>query len=504
MSEKTIVIVGAGISGLAAGCYGRMNRYRTLILEQLPSPGGLCTAWTRNGYKIDGCIHWLTSSAPGDALYTVWEELGAVQGRTMYDHDVFWRMVGIDGRSFSLYADPDRLERHMKELSPADAEPIEELCRWIRGFAGFGMPIGKPRELMKLSDVLALLVRMRRHLKTLGVVSATTMGQFAERFQDPLLAAGMRQAVGGPRTPLMGLVMTLSSMSQRAAGFPAGGSLEFARAIERRYTALGGEIRYNVRVSRILERDSKAVGVRLADGSEVAGDYVVSATDLRGTLEGLLDGSRCDETHRVLLENGQLYDSCVQVSFGVRRVLHELDECLAEAFQLECPLRLGGADVEWMSVKSYGFDPSLSPAGSSVVTTTLPGEWSFWSELRKDRDAYAAEKARIAAACAAAIDSRYPGFKAAIEVTDVATPVTYARYTGNWKGRFMTWQLTRDFERKHGYVRKTVPGLDNFYIASMWTVPPGGLPSAALAGRQVVQLLCAKDHKRFVASRAAA
>ena len=305
MSEKTVAIIGAGVAGLSAGCYGRMNGYQTKIFESHNLPGGLCTAWTRKGYTFDGCIHWLTGSAPGDSIYALWQELGAVQGKTMYDHDVFWRTVGLDGRVFSIYADPDRLEAHMKALSPADAEPIEQLSRWIRKFIPFSMPAGKPRELMSKWDMLKLAFGMRRHLNALKTLSATTMGQFAQRFRDPLLAAGLSQAIGSD-TPLIGLIMTLVPMAKRAAGFPAGGSLEYARSIEQRYTSLGGEIHYGTRVARILEQDGKAVGVELADGTRIDADYVVSAADLRATLHSLLDGTRQDETHRLQLETGKL------------------------------------------------------------------------------------------------------------------------------------------------------------------------------------------------------
>jgi len=33
MEEKSIIIIGAGIAGLSAGCYGQMNGYRTQIFE---------------------------------------------------------------------------------------------------------------------------------------------------------------------------------------------------------------------------------------------------------------------------------------------------------------------------------------------------------------------------------------------------------------------------------------------------------------------------------------
>ena len=61
---KSISIIGAGIAGLAAGCYGQMNGYDTQIFEMHNQPGGVCTAWKREDYTIDACIHWLVGSNP--------------------------------------------------------------------------------------------------------------------------------------------------------------------------------------------------------------------------------------------------------------------------------------------------------------------------------------------------------------------------------------------------------------------------------------------------------
>ena len=52
----SVAIIGAGIAGLCTGCYAQMNGYRAHIYEMHTKPGGLCTAWTRNGYTIDACI----------------------------------------------------------------------------------------------------------------------------------------------------------------------------------------------------------------------------------------------------------------------------------------------------------------------------------------------------------------------------------------------------------------------------------------------------------------
>ena len=55
--ESTLLIIGGGIAGLSAGCYGRMNGYRTRIFEMHSLTGGLCTAWSRRGFLVDGCLH---------------------------------------------------------------------------------------------------------------------------------------------------------------------------------------------------------------------------------------------------------------------------------------------------------------------------------------------------------------------------------------------------------------------------------------------------------------
>ena len=69
MEGKSIIIIGAGIAGLSAGCYGQMNNYQTRIFEMHNLPGGLCTSWKRQGYTIDGCLHWLVLNR--DQAFTV-------------------------------------------------------------------------------------------------------------------------------------------------------------------------------------------------------------------------------------------------------------------------------------------------------------------------------------------------------------------------------------------------------------------------------------------------
>ncbi len=142
MEEKSIIIIGAGLAGLSAGCYAQMNGYRTQIFEMHTTPGGLCTSWKRKGYTFDGCIHWLMGSRSG-VFHRFYEELGAVQDRRMVDHEEWLRVEGPEGKTWIVYADLDRLEQHMVELSPADAGVIKEFCNAARLFTRFETPVQK-------------------------------------------------------------------------------------------------------------------------------------------------------------------------------------------------------------------------------------------------------------------------------------------------------------------------------------------------------------------------
>jgi phytoene dehydrogenase-like protein len=49
-------------------------------------------------------------------------------------------------------------------------------------------------------------------------------------------------------------------------------------------------------------------------------------------------------------------------------------------------------------------------------------------------------------------------------------------------------------------MKKTLPGLDRFYMAGQWVEPGGGIPSAAFSARNVIQIICKRDRKQFETS----
>jgi phytoene dehydrogenase-like protein len=496
VTEKKIVVVGAGMAGLSAGCYARMNGYRTTILEMHDRAGGLLTAWRRNGYTIDGCIHWLVGSGPGAGFHRVWQELGVVQGREFVHAERFLRLEWPDGRCFDLLTDPDRLERHIAELAPEDAAAGRDLADCVRAGLRADLPLGKPAELQTFFDRLKFAVTMGPRFAALGRWFRYSTAEYARRFKSDLVRAGITSAWHDD-FPLLFIALTLGWIHKGAAGYPIGGSLGLARAVEQRYIGLGGELRLRSRVSGIMVEHDRAVGVRLADGSEVRADCVIWAADSHTALFDLLDPRYLHADARWPFEHLKPFPALVFVGLGVNRTFPDvpaLTSCLQ--IRLPEPVEIGGEPQAEFGIRIFNQDPTLAPAGRTVLTVMLPSSERWWREIAADRNRYQAEKARIAGLVVAVLEKRFPGIAGQVEMRDVATPLTFIRYTGNWQGSFEGWLVTpQTWQRR---IARRLPGLDSFYLCGHWVEPGGGLPPAAQSGRDVVRLICHRDRRRFV------
>jgi phytoene dehydrogenase-like protein len=493
MEEKSIIIIGAGLAGLSAGCYAQMNGYKTQIFELHNTPGGLCTSWKRKGYTIDGCIHWLVGSRTG-GFHRFYQELGAVQDRRMVDQEEFIRIEGSGGKALIAYTDIDRLEQHMKELSPTDAKVIEEFCNAVRLFARYEMPIEKPMELMGLLDKLKML-KMMRMIRALLKYSKISIQDYALRFSDPFLREAFPLILGDvPDLSMCAVLFNFAELHKQNAGWPTGGSLEFAKAIERRYLDLGGEVHYKSRVEKILVKGDKAVGVCLEDGTENSADMVISAADGRTTIFDMLEGKYVNDKIRSYYDEWSICEGYIQISLGVARDFSS--EPHAVIIPFEEPINIGDETHSLTYLQHYCYDPGMAPSGKSVVTVSFLGpNYDYWKKLYEDRQRYTAEKKCLADAVIDQLEKRFPGIKGEIEVVDVTTPVTYERYTGNWQGSWMGWAVTPKTMGKS--MSRTLPGLGSFYMAGQWVFMGSGVPGAVMSGRHLMQIICKQDKRPF-------
>jgi len=497
-SDNSIIIIGAGFAGLAAGIYARMNGYNTRIFEMHDLPGGLCTSWKRKGFTIDCCIHWLVGSSPKSKIHDFWEEVGIAQGRKFINMDEYMRIEGPDGRTLIFYTDVNRLETHLLEFSPLDAESIREFITGIRMCLAFDQPSKHAPLPERLLKQVRLIFSFIRNGKKMQQWMKITCKDFADRFKDPLLRKAFEE-MWIPEFSMFFMLFTFAYLHNKNAGYPVGGSMPMSKALEERYKALGGTIHFDKRVEKILTDGNNAVGIRLEDGSEYHSTRVISAADGYSTIFKMLGGKYADEKIRSIYDKWLLFPPLIFVGLGVNRTFEDVPLSVSGfSYALKEPVEIGDAIRDRLYVHIYNHDPSMSPEGKTCLTLMLITDYEYWKKLAQDKSAYLRKKEEIAHKLIELLDQRFPGISSQVEMIDVATPMTFERHTGNWKGSFEGWLITP--ENANVIMKpmsQSLPGLRNFYMCGQWVEPGGGLPTGIMSGRRLIKNLCKQDRRKF-------
>ncbi|MGE5348271.1 MAG: phytoene desaturase family protein, partial [Actinomycetota bacterium] len=279
-------------------------------------------------------------------------------------------------------------------------------------------------------------------------------------------------------------------------------SMPMSVALEKRFRELGGVIHYNKRVARILTADGRATGIRLVDGTEVRSARVISAADGHATLYDMLDGKFLDDKTREQYDTWPVFHSLLFVSLGVNRKFDDIPMSVSGlSFPLKEPVMIADKLRDRLPVHIYNQDPTLAPEGKTSVTIMLESDYFYWRKLAEDRSIYIQKKDEIAGLIIRLLEQRFPGISDQVEVTDVATPLSFERFTGNWKGSFEGWLITP----KNAYtmmkpMSQTIPGLKNFYMCGQWVEPGGGLPTSIMSARRLMKQICKEDDRRFTSA----
>ena len=177
------------------------------------------------------------------------------------------------------------------------------------------------------------------------------MQDFGQRFKNPFLREAFPLILDLPDSPMFALIGLLALLDSKGAGYPIGGSLEFALSIEQRYRDLGGEVYYKSPVTRILVENNRAVGVRLADGSEHRSDIVISAADGRTTIFDMLEGKYVNDKIRGYYEQLTIQPPLIFIALGVARSFEGQPRQVM--FPLEKPVNMAGEQWERLNLFTY-------------------------------------------------------------------------------------------------------------------------------------------------------
>lgn len=483
------IVIGAGISGLTTSVYLQRSGISTLVLEKAAGPGGVSTSWKRKGYTLEGGIHWLIGAKTDIPLHRIWKETGALkENNPVFFKDPIYTLIDEAGQ-MPLHRDLHGLETTCLR----DRIALWSLRFHLACFRGFHQPI---------TDIPGLKTTHPRPFSlweyipmgAAALLSPFLMmqsaGGYAKRFKNRRIRT-LLAAVVDPGINALSLIYTLSTFNMGDSGYPRGGSLQMARNMAETFVGMGGDIRYRTPVEEVFRKDGQWA-VRTS-GEELLADAVVISMDARSAIDTLFTPPLEDRWAK-RMRRGLRTTQCMFMGVGVKADLSAWPRSMQ--IVLPRPLEVAGFIYKTLIVNNYASEKDYAPEGCSVLTCLLHGHsYAYWKSARENGQ-YEALKQEAITLFLDALALVIPEIRDTVEVTDMATPLTYERYCGTFEGSYMSDWLP--FRRLYHAPYRYKKGL---YFTGQRTAYSGGLPPAAQSGRLAAQHVCRDFGLEFVQDR---
>lgn len=405
------IIIGAGMSGLAAGIRLAYYDRRVLLLERHTTIGGLNSFYRIGDRNYDVGLHAITNFTPKGAKSGPLSRL-LRQLRISWDEFALAPQVGskvaFPSASLAFNNDLELLCSEVARQFPAEKDRLRQFITQVLDYDDLELALAAESARKILGQTLRdpLLIEMLFcPLMFYGNAREHDMdfGQFCIMFRA-IFMEGLARPWAGVRLILKNLV--------------------------RRFKALGGELRLRAGVERIAVEEGRVARVILDDGTELEARNVLSSAGWLETMRLCDDVSRAEE-----VSAGQL--SFIESISVLDREPKELDhdETVlffndSDEFHWEKPEEL--ADVRSGVVCSPNNFLYDKPLAEGVIRITSLANFNRWQSL--DPDEYRLEKLRWYDRSVASAVRFVPDFRASVIDTDMFTPTTIRRYTGHDNG----------------------------------------------------------------------
>ncbi|HLN61060.1 MAG TPA: NAD(P)/FAD-dependent oxidoreductase [Symbiobacteriaceae bacterium] len=468
-----VIIIGAGIGGLAAaGLLARRGR-RVLVLERHAVVGGYCSSFRRGRFIFDAAVHAVGGCAPGDLIDRWLEEVAGDHDLRFQRLDPFY-VVQVDGERVAVPADLDELQALLIQMAPTDANAVR---KWTAEIKTMGST---------LIEGGASPVQQADLLQRIGRVSWAEF--LAGRFTTPKLEAilGALCLYAGLEPERLSAAFMLGVLYSycRGAYYPAGGSQHLTNVMAGSIRRWGGEVRCRAAVDRILLSDEIVWGVRLASGEEIQAGAVISNADAGRTLMEMVGKESLPLPFQRKLSRLERSVSSVTMYLGVKQGGWNVPS--HETFYLPSwrpistnefyyrPGSHSAPPVLSVCVPTLS-EPDLAPPGHHILCITTCCHAAETEAIRQERG-----KEFVEADLLQHVEHLIPGVTGQIRYRETATPRTFERYTQNRAGSIYGWAKSTTQSWTSGIGPKTpVQGL---YMAGHWTQGVHGVYGAFRSG----------------------
>jgi phytoene dehydrogenase-like protein len=486
-----VIVIGAGIGGLTCGALLAKNGLSVLVTEQHSRPGGYCTSFRRKGFAFDAGFDTTFECEKGGIIYDTLDELGLTSEIQFIRLASPMRVIGGD---YDILVTSEFIEE-LKRVFPGESTSIDNFMEECTALASEMKNLSAvPPDLLGFTGKLGLMMKFLLKSPRMRQYSGKSTGEVLNTFfKDPRMKAFYGTVVPfGPKAMALLLMMILGG--EPVIYYPRGGAQALADTFARGVTKNGGELALKTMVTRILVEGGAAAGVELANGNKIVSRFVVSNADGRETFLKLIGEQHLAPKLVKEIAETDLSEPYLLVSLGVdldlramgfdgTSIIYNRCDDLDKIFSPEL-------DHCYLCIKMHSLrDASQAPDNMATVqlSTSLP--YDYMGNWKREKDGtcgkeYTQLKESVADRLIVAAEKFIPGLTNHIVVKDIATPLTFERYTLNCQGANMGW-----FPAPGGRMRSQKTPIKNLYQAGAWTYPGPSLYAVVPSGRNAAQLV---------------
>ena len=319
MPRQRVVIVGAGLGGLAAACHLAGAGHDVTVVEAGSIPGGRAGSLSRGGYRFDTGPSVLTMPHLIDRCFAAAGVDGA-ELLTLRPVDPMYRACYADGSELRVRHGIDAMTEEIRSVcGAAEAAEFGKFCDWLKRLYEVEMPWFIERSFDSVLD-LATPVRPALELLRLGAfrrLAKVVSGHFDDERLQRIFSFQAMYAGLAPYEALAIYAVITYMDSVNGVFIPVGGMHALPVALATAAERAGAKLRYESRVERILLQHGTrgpVQGVRLEGGEVVPATAVVTNPDLPVAYRTLLPGLEAPRVAR----RGNYSPSALVWHVGVR------------------------------------------------------------------------------------------------------------------------------------------------------------------------------------------
>jgi phytoene desaturase len=297
MKQKRVIIIGAGIAGIAAAIRLKSQGHSVSVYEANAYPGGKLTAFSKKGYRFD----------MGPSLFTMpqfVEQLFETAKKPIAAYfeykkkDVVCNYFYEDGTTFSAAADVNQFAKNASETFDVSEATILSYFERSKKKYDLTASLFLEKSLHKTATYLnADTLKAIFNVNSLDI--STTLADYNSKvFKDERLVQFYnRFATYNGSSPYQtpGIMSMIPHLEQYfGTYFPKGGMHQISMSLFQLAKDCGIDFQFNTKVDKIITEDKKVIGIQLDDNT-VAADIVVSNSDVVPTYRSLLRDHRAPE-----------------------------------------------------------------------------------------------------------------------------------------------------------------------------------------------------------------